>query len=77
MEYAVAHKITTLIDAADRREEVENARKEGRKEAAKGKVKEEIGSQIGTSKKVEAGEQGGVSYHEIAGKDLTDIARGE
>jgi len=76
LNYAVAHKITNLDDASDRMEEVENARKEGRKEAAKGKVKEEAGSQIGTSKKTETGEQGGVPYSEMK-KDMTEIARGE
>jgi len=76
LTYAVVHKITNLADAADRMEEVENARKEGRKEAAKGKVKEEAGSQIGTSKKAETGEQGGVPYSEMR-KDITEIAHGE
>ncbi len=76
LNYAVAHKIINLIDAAERMEEVENARKEGRKETVKVKVKEEESSKIGTSKKAETGEQEGVPYSEMR-KDIMEIAHPE
>jgi len=76
MNYAVKHKITDLSQAANIMAEVDTARKEGQKTAAKSKVKSDAGSQVGTSKK-NAGEQGGVPYEEIAGKDMEDIIAGD
>ncbi len=76
MNYAVTHKITDLSQAANLMADIDKARKEGQKTAAKSKVKEEAGSQIGTSKR-STGEQGGVPYEEIAGKDIEDIIAGD
>ena len=76
LNFAVAHKITDLSQAANLMAEVDKARKEGQKTAAKGKAKEEAGSQIGTSKKASTGEQGGVPYEDIANKDIGEILEG-
>lgn len=74
LKYAVEKKITNLVKAHERLQEVKKAKKEGIKVGAKGKVKVDAGKKIGTSKKTEIGEKEGVDYGGIRSKDMQEIA---
>lgn len=73
MDYALKHKIPNLLDAQDRLDEIEEAKRMGLKEGLKGKIKSEEGSKIGTSQKATIEESKGVPYEEIHKKDFTDF----
>ena len=73
IKFAVKRKITNLSDAANRWNEIKDAKKAGIKEGLKGKVKVEAGSKIGTSQKSKSSEQG-VDYGEIMSKSMDELA---
>ena len=77
LKFAVKRKITNLSAAAERWQELKNARKEakeeGLKEGLKGKVKADTGANVGTSKKTGTKEQG-VDINEIRNSTLQDLA---
>ena len=73
ISYAISKKETDLFKAADRWQEVKQAREEGKKETAKTKAKQEEGSTVGTSLKAGSSEEQGINYTEL--KKM--MARGE
>ena len=73
LKFAVKRKITNLSDAANRWNEIKDAKRAGVKEGLKGKVKVEAGSKIGTSQKSQSSEQG-INYGEIASKSMDELA---
>jgi len=76
MTFAVKHKITDLLKAADIWSELQEAKKVGGKvlAEAKNRVKQEAGSQVGTSQKTTVAEQG-IDYEEIRRKDWGELTR--
>lgn len=69
LNFALKHKESDLLKAAELFEDVKQARNEARKDMAKTKVKQEEGSQVGTSSKANTGEQGGVDYQKMKRTD--------
>lgn len=69
LNFALKHKETDLMKAADLYDEVKEARKEAIKEGAKKVAKQEEGSKIGTSQKAGTSEQGGVDYRKVKNMD--------
>ena len=75
LDFAVKKKVTNLFDAAERWDEIQQAKRQGVKEALKGKVKVEAGAKIGNSQKSGTKEQG-VDYGEISSKSIDELAEG-
>lgn len=73
IQYAVDKKEPDLLKAADRWQEVKQAREEGKKGATEKKTIQEEGSKIGTSSKTSTGEQGGVDYRKVKKMDFGDF----
>ena len=73
IQYAVDKKEPDLLKAADRWQEVKQAREEGKKGTIEKKTQQEEGSKIGTSSKTPTGEQGGVDYKKVKGMDFSDF----
>ena len=65
IQYALDKKESDLFKAAERWQEIKQAREEGKKEAAKTKVKQEEGSIIGTSSKTSGEESRGLDYAKV------------
>ena len=72
MRYAVEKKEVDLFKAADRWQEVKQARLEGQRLSAKAKAKQGEGSKVGSSSKVSS-ESKGVNYEQIRNMDWSEL----
>ena len=72
MKFAVEKKEVDLFKAADRWQEVQQARMEGQKLAAKAKAKQSEGSKVGSSSKTSS-ESKGVNYEQIRNLDWSQM----
>ena len=73
IQYAVDKKEPDLLKAADRWQEVKQAREEGKKTITEKKTQQEEGSKVGTSSKTSTSEQGGVDYRKMKSTDFSDF----
>lgn len=73
IQYAVDKKEPDLLKAADRWQEIKQAKADAKKEAAKTSTQQDAGSKVGTSSKTSTNEQGGVDYNKVRLTDFNDF----
>lgn len=72
INYAISKKETDLFKAAERWQEIKQAREEGKKEVSKKEARQEEGSKVGTSSKSSEGNKG-VNYQQIHNTDWSQF----